>query len=76
MSRNDEATDPATLFAAADRTWRQHQPGGNMWRPGTCYQCEPDGCAQLAWAVEIRSSRAAAYPMVERQSAADRMTPV
>ncbi|MFK3981791.1 hypothetical protein ACI2K4_15615 [Micromonospora sp. NPDC050397] len=71
MSRNDEGTDPATLRIAADLTWRQHQPGGNAWRPGTCYQCTPHGCAQLAWAVGIRAGRDAAYPEAERRATAD-----
>ncbi|MFK3980934.1 hypothetical protein ACI2K4_11215 [Micromonospora sp. NPDC050397] len=71
MSRNDEGTDPATLRGAADLTWRQHQPGGNAWRPGTCYQCTPDGCAQLAWAVEIRAGRGAVPAEAGRRVAAD-----
>ena len=54
MSRNDEPITKDTIRTAAELTWRQHQPGGNTWAPGTCRQCTPEGCRQLAWAVAVR----------------------
>ena len=63
MSRNLEPITPATLRLAADLTIRQHEPGGNVWNPGTCWQCTPSGCPQLDWAREVRSGGDAAYPV-------------
>ncbi|MGW4462435.1 hypothetical protein [Micromonospora sp. NPDC004704] len=66
MSRNLEPITVATLQMAAGLTIRQHQPGGNTWNPGTCWQCTPTGCPQLAWAHEVRDGGAAAYPVPAR----------
>ncbi|RKR91972.1 hypothetical protein BDK92_6403 [Micromonospora pisi] len=70
MSRNEERTDPAALRMAADLTWAQHQPGGNIYRPGTCWQCTPGGCAQLRWAEEVRAGRNTEYPEPRQQPGA------
>ncbi|WP_326560656.1 hypothetical protein [Micromonospora sp. NBC_01796] len=50
----DEPLTAAAIRMAVDLTLRQHQPGPHPWQPGTCRQCTPDGCAQLAWAVQVR----------------------
>lgn len=59
MSRMDEPLTRAAIWMSADMTRRQHQPGGNSWQPGTCRQCTPDGCPQLAWAVSVLDEPAA-----------------
>jgi hypothetical protein len=54
VSRNDEPVTPAALRAAADLTYRQHQPGEHG-TPGWCWQCTSIGCPQLDWAIEVRA---------------------
>ncbi|MFK3984743.1 hypothetical protein ACI2K4_30760 [Micromonospora sp. NPDC050397] len=49
MSRNDEATSPTALAAAAVRTIEGHADGRR------CLQCRPDGCRQMAWALTYRA---------------------
>ncbi|MFI5833229.1 hypothetical protein ACIA5A_06080 [Micromonospora sp. NPDC051300] len=56
--------DASTLVVIASMTEEQHQPApGKAYKPGTCRQCTPDGCAQLTWAQGIlaahRAERAA-----------------
>jgi hypothetical protein len=60
VSRNDEPVTVGAIWEAADLIYRQHQPGGTTWAPGTCRQCTPDGCRQLKWAVEVRAAWALA----------------
>ncbi|MEV4629279.1 hypothetical protein AB0J90_23755 [Micromonospora sp. NPDC049523] len=60
MSRMDEPLTAAAIRMGADLTLRQHQPGRHPWQPGTCRQCTPDGCPQLAWAIKVRNPDAPA----------------
>ena len=63
MSRNDEPITPGVIRLAAEQTVRQHEPGGNIWRPGTCWHCTADGCAQLRWAVGVLDGGEPAYQL-------------
>jgi hypothetical protein len=48
---DDCAPTTAALATAAQLTIDQHQARpGRMYDPGTCTQCTPQGCPQLAWA--------------------------
>lgn len=71
MSRWDEPVTPAAVRLAADLTVDQHMPGGNVWKPGTCWQCRADGCPQLRWALDSIAGMHPAYPVPERRSSAE-----
>jgi hypothetical protein len=48
---DDCGPSPIALAVAAQLAIDQHQDRpGRMYDPGTCQQCTPQGCAQLAWA--------------------------
>jgi hypothetical protein len=49
---DDSAPSPLALAIAAQLTVDQHETRpGRTYRPATCTQCTPQGCAQLDWAV-------------------------
>ncbi|MFI6757618.1 hypothetical protein ACIBF5_00545 [Micromonospora sp. NPDC050417] len=62
MSRIDEPLTRAATWEAATMTISQHEDRGTSYAPGTCACCTPDGCAQLAWAMEVRAGRNTEYP--------------
>jgi hypothetical protein len=48
---DDSQPSPLALAVAAQLTIDQHQNRpGRTYDPGTCRQCSPQGCPQLAWA--------------------------
>jgi hypothetical protein len=67
VSRNWEPINKEVIRAAADLTYRQHQPQGDFGTPGWCRQCMSTGCPQLDWATEVRAGGKAAYPVAPEE---------
>jgi hypothetical protein len=60
---DDSAPSPLALAIAAQLTIDQHQTRPDqLYQPGTCQQCTPQGCPQRDWAERILADLQARRP--------------